>query len=323
MPRTPPTLGPVGSLPPPAPEPLPRDYAPADPPRRRRLWPWLLLLLVLLVAASPLLALLALRWAPPPTTAFMLQSEVQPVQYRWVPMSQIPPALARAAVASEDQKFFEHNGFDFDAIERALATNRTGKKIRGASTISQQVVKNLFLWPSRSYVRKGFEVGGTLAIEWLWDKQRILEMYLNIAEFGPGIYGAEAAAQAFFRKPAAKMTAAECAQLIAVLPNPRKWKAAHPGPYVQRRTDWILGQIGASPRYAAVPAEEPELPSGPASPASAETPSSETSGDENSSPAEAPLDPEGDGVDLPMDEPPADPSEPDEGGATPESAKPN
>lgn len=291
MPRTPPTLGPLPSPvdTPSPPAPLERDYAPTEPPRRkRRLWPWLLVLLVLLVLASPLLVVLALRYVPPPTTAFMLQSPVKPVQYHWVPAAQIPPALGKAAVASEDQKFYEHNGFDFEAIEKALASNKTGKKVRGASTISQQVAKNLFLWPSRSYVRKGFEVGATLALEWLWTKDRILEMYLNIAEFGPGIYGVDAAAQTLFGKPAAKLSAAECAQLIAVLPNPRKWKAAHPGPYVQRRTDWILGQIGAAPRYAAVPAEEPTLPeSGPPADATAAEPPAEAAPEGPSPEAEA------------------------------------
>lgn len=294
MPRVPPTLGPVGSPPPEVPPEYdllpPREPPAAAPRRRRRLWPWALVLLVLLVLASPLLAVIALRYLPPPTTAFMLQSPVKPVQYRWVPMAQIPPALARAAVASEDQKFFEHNGFDFEAIEKALASNRTGKKVRGASTISQQVAKNLFLWPSRSYVRKGFEVGATLAIESLWPKDRILEVYLNIAEFGPGIYGAEAAAQALFRKPAAKMTAAECAQLIAVLPNPRKWKAGAPGPYVQRRTDWILGQLGHRPRYAAVPEEEPVFEETAA-------PSVPGPGRPEGEPGESAPDPEGDGPD--------------------------
>lgn len=263
-----------------------RDFAPRAPSRRLRAWPWILVVLLLLFLA-PLEAVLALRWLPPPTSAFMLQSEVKPVQYQWVPGSRIPEALRRAAVASEDQKFWTHNGFDIEAIEEAMEHNKRSKRIRGASTISQQVAKNLFLWPGRSYVRKGLEVMFTVLIEQVWNKNRILETYLNIAEFGPGVYGVQAAAQKFFHKNAEQLSAAECAQLVAVLPNPSHWKAGSPGPYVQARTDWILGQIGEQPRYAALPASEPEpapetedAPPAPETPPLAEpaapTPSAET-----------------------------------------------
>lgn len=229
----------------------------AEPPTRRR-WPWLALVGVLLVPPG---VVLALRWLPPPITAFMLQSPQQPVQYRWVPAAQHPRALREAVIAAEDQKFYTHQGFDFEAIEKALEHNRKSRRVRGASTISQQVAKNLFLWPGRSWLRKGLEVSFTVLIEGLWPKARILEVYLNVAEFGPGIYGAEAAARAFFGKGSATLTPAECAHLAAVLPNPRRWRAASPGPYVQSRVDWILDQIGEAPRYAAAPAtDEPDFP---------------------------------------------------------------
>ena len=255
-PRIPPSL---------AQDALPASPAPAPavdepPPRRGRTWwqrlkltlLWLFLLLVVLALVPPA-TVLWLRWYAPPTTSFMLRSEVKPVAYTWVPRQQIPDALRRAVVAAEDQKFWTHWGFDFYAIAEALEHNEKNKKKRGASTITQQTAKNLFLWPSRSWLRKGLEVSFTLLLEGLWPKERILEVYLNVAEFGPGVYGAEAAAQKFFDKPAAKMTAAECAQLAAVLPNPRKWRADRPGPYVQSRVDWILTHIGEARRFSAFP----------------------------------------------------------------------
>lgn len=225
-----------------------RDIPP--PPRKTRLWLWTLLVSGGLFFTPPLMVL-ALRWLPPPTTAFMLQSEVKPVQYRWVPAAAIAEPARKAAVAAEDQKFWTHRGFDLEAIEKALEHNQKSRRKRGASTISQQVAKNLFLWPGRSYLRKGVEVSFTVLIEWLWPKQRILEVYLNIAEFGPGIYGVEAAAQRFFGKPAARLLPEEAARLAAVLPNPRKWRADRPGPYVQSRTAAILRLMGYGPPQAA------------------------------------------------------------------------
>lgn len=231
----------------------------------------ILLLLVLTVAA--------LRWLPPPTTAFMLQSPVQPVRYHWVPQSAIAPAMRRAVVAAEDQKFWQHHGLDLDAIEKAYVHNqRDGARVRGASTISQQTAKNLFLWSGGGYFRKGLEAGLTLLLELMWDKERILTVYLNVAEFGPGIYGVEAAARHFFNKPASRLTAFEAARLAAVLPSPRRWRADAPGAYVQQRTQWILGQMGrqtgrqtdhragdANPRPAAAQTagSEPALPAEP------------------------------------------------------------
>ncbi|MGQ0586028.1 MAG: monofunctional biosynthetic peptidoglycan transglycosylase [Gammaproteobacteria bacterium] len=233
------------------------EYQP--PPRGgfRRLVLRALLVLVILFFVPPGLVL-ALRWVEPPTTAFMLQSEVRPVAYRWVPASHIPESMRQGVIAAEDQKFWTHWGFDFIAIAEALEHNEKNTKKRGASTITQQTAKNLFLWPSRSWLRKGLEVTFTLLLELQLPKQRILEIYLNIAEFGPGVYGVEAAAQEFFGRSAAEMTPEQTARLVAVLPNPRKWSAKAPGPYVQRRIDWVLVNTGYAPAFSAVP--EPEEP---------------------------------------------------------------
>jgi monofunctional glycosyltransferase len=197
---------------------------------------------------------LSLRWINPPFTAFMAEAQIAAWTSRdsnyvfrnsWVDLDRISPNLPLAVVASEDQKFPEHWGFDVAAIEKAYALNQHSHKVRGASTISQQVAKNLFLWSGRSYFRKGLEAYFTLLIESLWPKRRILEVYLNIAEFGYGTYGAEAAAQRFFHKPAARLTRGDCAVLAAVLPNPERLLAAAPSRYVQQRREWILGQMQA------------------------------------------------------------------------------
>jgi monofunctional biosynthetic peptidoglycan transglycosylase len=158
-------------------------------------------------------------------------------------MRRISPQLPIALVAAEDQNFPTHHGFDLKAIDKAMASNRRGRKVRGASTISQQLAKNLFLWQGRSYLRKGLEAWYTVLIEATWPKSRIIEVYANVVEFGDGIYGAEAAAQYYFHKPAARLSAAESARLAAVLPSPRRYSAGKPGPYVQRRARWIEGQV--------------------------------------------------------------------------------
>lgn len=222
--------------------------------RRTRLWPWVLLTLILL----PLAPVVAFKWLPPPTTAFMLQSPTKPVDYQWVPMAQIAPVAGQAVIAAEDQKFPVHDGFDREAIEKAIEHNKRSKRRRGASTISQQTAKNLFLWPGGGYFRKGVEAGYTVLLEQLWGKERILEVYLNVAEFGPGLYGVEAASQRYFGKPASKLTANDAARLASVLPSPRRWSVGKPGPYVQRRVQWVLGQMGYGRRGA--PSEEPEPP---------------------------------------------------------------
>lgn len=162
----------------------------------------------------------------------------------WVSMDEISPWMGLAAIAAEDQKFPEHWGFDMGAIEKALAHNeRNESRIRGASTLSQQTAKNLFLWDGRSWLRKGLEAGLTLGIETVWSKRRILTVYLNIAEFGDGVFGVEAAAQRYFNKPASRLTPAEAALLAAVLPNPIRFKASAPSGYVHSRQAWIQRQM--------------------------------------------------------------------------------
>jgi monofunctional glycosyltransferase len=203
---------------------------------------------------SSILAVVALRWINPPYTAFMAGAQLSAwaerdgkyvFRHTWVDLNRISPNLPLAVVASEDQKFPEHWGFDVEAIEKAYALNQHSHKVRGASTISQQVAKNLFLWSGRSYFRKGLEAYFTVLIEAAWPKRRILEVYLNIAEFGYGTYGAEAAAQRFFHKPASRLTRGDAAVLAAVLPNPERFSAAAPSRYIQQRREWILGQMQA------------------------------------------------------------------------------
>jgi monofunctional biosynthetic peptidoglycan transglycosylase len=195
-----------------------------------------------------------LRFIDPPFTAFMAERQVRAwmsrewsygSHHQWVDLGRISPNLALAVVASEDQKFPEHWGFDVAAIEKAYQLNQHSHRVRGASTISQQVAKNLFLWSGRSYFRKGLEAYFTLLIEACWPKRRILEMYLNIAEFGTGVYGAEAAAQRFFHEPAARLSRADAAVLAAVLPSPEHYSATAPSAFVQRRREWILNQMQA------------------------------------------------------------------------------
>ena len=163
--------------------------------------------------------------------------------YRWVSLEQISPHAALAVIASEDQLFPFHAGFDINSIREAVRANERGKRLRGASTISQQVAKNLFLWSDHSFVRKGLEAWFTVLIEALWPKERILEVYLNIIQLGNGIYGVEAASQRYFHKPAARLPSSEAAVLAAVLPNPLRLHADNPSRYVLSRRDWILGQM--------------------------------------------------------------------------------
>ena len=208
--------------------------------KRRKRVAWLALALVI---SLPILIVLPWRWLEPPESAFMMRSRAAgaEIHHQWVPWPAISPYLPIAVVAAEDQKFPEHRGFDTESIRSALEEN--GSKGRGASTISQQVVKNLYLWPGRSWVRKGIEAYLTVFLETLWPKQRILEVYLNIVELGPGIFGAEAAAQGFFGKPASELTAREAALLAAVLPSPKRMSPARPSPYVEERVDWVLRQM--------------------------------------------------------------------------------
>ncbi|HBS6034613.1 TPA: monofunctional biosynthetic peptidoglycan transglycosylase [Klebsiella aerogenes] len=190
---------------------------------------------------------------PVPFSAVMLERQVSAwfsgdfhyvAHSDWVGMDEISPWMGLAVIAAEDQKFPDHWGFDVPAIEKALAHNeRHENRIRGASTLSQQTAKNLFLWDGRSWLRKGLEVGLTVGIETVWSKKRILTVYLNIAEFGDGIFGVEAAAQRYFHKPASRLTPAEVALLAAVLPNPIRFRADAPSGYVRSRQAWILRQM--------------------------------------------------------------------------------
>jgi monofunctional biosynthetic peptidoglycan transglycosylase len=199
-----------------------------------------------------LVAVLSLRFVPPVSSAFMIQRYCQnlfvsprqtPIVYQWVSWKEISPHIALAAVAAEDQKFPQHVGFDFESMAEALEDIEEGKRFRGASTISQQVAKNLFLWKGKSFIRKGLEAYFTVLMELLWPKRRIMEVYLNIAEFGDGIYGVKAAAKKYFGKSPSELTRKESALLAAVLPNPLKFQVAAPSAYVKRRTVRIEKQM--------------------------------------------------------------------------------
>ena len=216
----------------------------------------LLKLLLYFMAATAVLVLL-FRWVPPPGTALMVERKVeswiagQPIDLErsWRPWSELPDDLKLAVIAAEDQKFAEHWGFDVAAIRAALSHNRQGGRVRGASTLSQQVAKNLFLWSGRSWLRKGVEVWFTALIELLWPKQRILEVYLNSAEWGVGVFGAEAAARHHFGRGAPYLSRQQASLMAAVLPNPRNWSASRPNGHVSRRAAWIrqqMWQLGGS-----------------------------------------------------------------------------
>jgi monofunctional biosynthetic peptidoglycan transglycosylase len=199
----------------------------------------------LLWLAVSLGAVLALRSIDPPTTAVMLlqPGPVGDLSYVWVDRERIAWSAARAVMASEDQRFVEHHGIDLVSLDRALAEYRDGDGLRGASTITQQVAKNLFLWQGRSFVRKALEAYFAVLIEMCWTKERILEIYLNIAEFGPGVFGIEAAAREYFGSSADALDVSDAALLAAVLPSPKRLSAARPSDYVRERQRWIAGQM--------------------------------------------------------------------------------
>lgn len=187
------------------------------------------------------------KWVPVPFTPLMairyFENPEEDIHHDWVAMEKISDNLKLAVIASEDQNFPVHSGFDYEAIQKAMEDNKKGKRVRGASTISQQTAKNVFLWPQRSWFRKGLEVYFTFWIELLWSKERILEVYLNSIEMGQGVYGAEAAAQAWFGKSAANLTAYEAAAIAAILPNPRQYRARPASSYIQGRQSWIVRQM--------------------------------------------------------------------------------
>ena len=204
-----------------------------------------------LLLAISLLATASMRFIPPLTTAVIMERRVSALvhgrtyhaDYRWVPWSRISPHAALAVIASEDQNFATHRGFDIESIQQAVDAHEHGQRLRGASTISQQVAKNLFLWSGRSYVRKGLEGYFTVLIELTWSKRRILEVYLNIVELGDGVFGVEAASERDFHKPASRLSTDEAALLAAVLPNPIRLRANHPSAYVEERRAWIVQQM--------------------------------------------------------------------------------
>ncbi|AWK88055.1 monofunctional biosynthetic peptidoglycan transglycosylase [Azospirillum thermophilum] len=206
----------------------------------RRLLRWVVAGVLGLMAVSVAWVLLY-RVAPVPATPLMLIRAAggSGLDREWRPLSAVSPHLVRAVIASEDTAFCRHGGFDWDAIQSALEENEDGASLKGGSTISQQTAKNAFLWPDRTWIRKGAEAWFTLLVETLWTKRRILEVYLNIVEWDDGVYGAEAAARHHFRKPAAALTRREAALLAVVLPSPRSWSPSSPGPYVARRAGII------------------------------------------------------------------------------------
>ncbi|WP_333611360.1 monofunctional biosynthetic peptidoglycan transglycosylase [Brevundimonas bullata] len=210
-----------------------------------------LLTLLLILALIPIGGVVLHRFVPPLFTILMVQQAAagHGMDYRWRSLDHISPRLVEAVIAAEDARFCQHHGFDVEAIQKAMEANeraeqRGSDKRRGASTISQQTAKNVFLWPSRDWVRKGLEVGYTGLIEGIWGKRRIMEMYLNVAEWAPGVYGAEAASRHWFNKSAENLTAREAARLAAILPSPRRYRAADPGPYVRRRASRIQAAMG-------------------------------------------------------------------------------
>jgi len=216
--------------------------------RAARVALWLAAAFLVLTA----LPVLVLRWVDPPTSAFMMERRVDgvfhparrvAVDYRWTNWNEINPWLGLAVISAEDQRFLEHNGFDFESIRKALEQNVHRRTPRGASTITQQVAKNLFLWPGRNIGRKAAEAWFTVLIESFWPKQRILEVYVNVAEFGDGVYGAGAASRRYFHKRPMRLTLHDAALLAAVLPSPRRFHVEHPTVYVQRRAWWIERQM--------------------------------------------------------------------------------
>lgn len=194
---------------------------------------------------------LVFKWVPVPITPLMVIRSIEQkaagkevvLSHKWVPLKDISPHLVKAVIASEDQKFLTHNGFDWESIEKARKANTQGRKLRGGSTISQQTAKNVFLWPKRSYLRKGLEAYFTVLIEWVWGKERIMEVYLNSIEMGNGVYGASEAARVWYRKPASSLTPYEAAGIAAILPNPRVYRATNSSYYINRRKDFIVRQM--------------------------------------------------------------------------------
>jgi monofunctional biosynthetic peptidoglycan transglycosylase len=201
---------------------------------------------LIVAVVAPVLTIVVLRFVPPPLTPFMVVRRLTSGtgwNYRWMPLAAMSPYIPRAVIAAEDTRFVQHHGFDWTEMESALAEQRHGRRLRGASTISMQCARSLFLWPGRSVVRKGIEAYLTVLLEALWPKSRILEVYLNIVEWGDGTYGCEAAARRQLGVSCAALDAEAAARLAAILPNPHRWSASRPGPYVRRRVLTILERM--------------------------------------------------------------------------------
>lgn len=207
---------------------------------------------ILWLFAISIALVILFKWVPVPITPLMVIRSLDNFQknkskgwkHDWVSIDEISKNMQLAVICSEDQNFLNHHGFDFEAIKKAMENNQKNRKIKGASTISQQTAKNVFLWPQRSWVRKGFEAYFTFLIELVWSKERIMEVYLNSIEMGNGIYGVEAAAQHWFKKPAVKLSRYEAAAIAAILPNPRIYRANPASNYIQSRKEWIIRQMG-------------------------------------------------------------------------------
>lgn len=221
-------------------------------------WLWRMIKwLTIFFFSSTILAVVAFRFLPVPFTPYMIvrcidqlmNGEKVVCHHEWVPLQQIAPDMPRAAMAGEDQRFLQHHGIDFSAIEETIEYNKKHERKRGGSTITQQTAKNLFLWHGRSYLRKGLEAYFSILMELFWDKQRIMEVYLNSIEMGDGIYGVEAVAQRHFNKKAISLTRSECARIAATLPNPRKFNSKTPSLYVLKRQKWIERQMRNIPEF--------------------------------------------------------------------------
>ena len=219
--------------------------------RKRRTW-GLLIIIFLSLPVVTLLSMLPFRWLAPPTTAFMLHAgsaglgggqRCKEVDYEWVDWEAIASPMPLAVIAAEDQHFPTHWGLDFNAIGSALQERRSNGRVRGASTLTQQLAKNLYLWPDQSWLRKGIEAWLAVALELTWPKRRILEVYLNVVQFGACTFGVQAASRRFFQNDAAALNAWQAARLAAVLPGPVLYRVNQPGDYVRQRTNWILEQM--------------------------------------------------------------------------------
>ncbi len=222
----------------------------------RKVRKWLTIIIIVFFSTS-VLSVTVYKFLPVYVTPLMVIRSVEQLfdkehkvvwHHKWVPLEKISKSLPRAVVASEDNKFLTHNGFDYDAIQQAIDEHKQGRRLRGGSTISQQTAKNVFLWPASSWVRKGLEAYFTVLIELIWGKERIMEVYLNSIEMGRGIYGAEAVAKYHFRKQASALNESECALIAATLPNPRRFDSRRPSGYLVRRQQKILSIMGGIPK---------------------------------------------------------------------------